>query len=563
MRRRVYPSVLILFGLLGCTDSGNWFGSDRAEKKPASSGNAQASRRPSQRAPQKTAPTTQPSRPEDDVYQRVRDYASGFEADDFNAKIARQSDPTRRSPARTVRMLPPLPDEDSETAETPPASGDSAHPDKTTPAQPTDEPPSVADDGAGRPADTAGPISADDGLPRIPDLGDEPEPSPPSSAEPEPATDSTASPGDQPPITPPEPVAEPSPTATGQTGEIKPAQSTIPRGEEPADLTGGQPDSASARPNTGREPIGVSGAAETAPDSARPSERTSADRPPVLTAINVDAGSPASAPIPPPATQAAQPAEANPTVETPATPSAPPKPTIDDVIREREEAVAKSPNDIEQQLSLRMLYLANGQDDKALADAPGMNAEYQEILRGLVRSLISARSSLGRDPALWANEQLKVLDQLRETLRSKADLAIPVVALCDRVESYGNFRPIEPAEFPAGRDSQAVLYVEVAQFRTDRTGRGEYRTLMSMRTSLLSKDGRELWSAHDANIEDVARSPRHDFFLIRTVSFPATLTPGEYVLRVEIEDKLAGKVNSRSLDFKIVLPRTGNAPAAH
>jgi hypothetical protein len=80
-----------------------------------------------------------------------------------------------------------------------------------------------------------------------------------------------------------------------------------------------------------------------------------------------------------------------------------------------------------------------------------------------------------------------------------------------------------------------------------------YRTLLSVRQSLLTKSGEELWSTHDANIEDIARQRRRDFFLtLGPWSIPKTLGPGSYILKVEVEDVLAGKINSGVAKFKMV-----------
>jgi len=75
--------------------------------------------------------------------------------------------------------------------------------------------------------------------------------------------------------------------------------------------------------------------------------------------------------------------------------------------------------------------------------------------------------------------------------------------------------------------------------------------LLNMRQSLLTKDGKELWNTKEENIEDLSRQRRRDFFLTAMHIIPKTLDPGEYVYKVEIEDVLAGKINSNSVTFKL------------
>jgi hypothetical protein len=221
-------------------------------------------------------------------------------------------------------------------------------------------------------------------------------------------------------------------------------------------------------------------------------------------------------------------------------------------LEEQEALVLKDPNNVEEQFRLRMLYLANGQDDKALATTPGMNAEIQEIMQAQLRAFVAARSSAQRDPSAWANKQLAAVEELRGLVRARADLVVPRVVLCKAIDGFGRYTPFEPVEFKAGQPNKVLLYVEVDNFATEKTSSGQYRVLLSMRQSLLTKAGEELWSVKDENIEDLSRQRRRDFYLTAERVIPKTLNPGEYVFRAEIEDVLAGKINGNSVTFKLV-----------
>jgi len=238
------------------------------------------------------------------------------------------------------------------------------------------------------------------------------------------------------------------------------------------------------------------------------------------------------------------------------TPSSPPQQPVDTFkkkLKEQEALVAKNPDDVEQQFNLRMMYLVDGQDDKALAPSSSMNAETQEILLGQLRTLMAARSSNSRDPAVWANKQLDAIEKLRGLLRAKADLVVPKVELCKSIVGFGLYEPIEPAAFKAGAKNRVLLYIEVDNFKCEKTKTGLFRTLLSVRKSLMNKSGEELWSTKDDNIEDLARQERRDFYLtIGPLAIPKSLGPGEYVFKVEVEDVLGGKINSNVVRFKMV-----------
>lgn len=351
--------------------------------------------------------------------------------------------------------------------------------------------------------------------------------------------------------------------ATAQAGAANPEVSRPADSDEPAEVMSadasdtGQPAGEPAPPHTPqtghpRRASAVRSEAKQTPKPAHPHDHTpkpGTGTPPALRIVRVE-----------PANARPSAADTAPrgTLSTPSIRANKPVDAVGDAagsltarIKELESAVARNPNDVEQQFRLRLLYLAGNQDDKALADTPGMNADLQASVRGLIRSLMEARSGASRDPALWANRQLEALEELRSMLRAQADLAVPVVALCTRVEAFGIFDPIDPPEFPSGSSAEAIVYVEVDNFRSDRTPSGEYRTMMSMRTTLLTKDGKEKWSAVDENIEDLSRRPRKDFFLVKKLTLPHALDPGVYVLKVEVEDKLGTKANSRTIELRV------------
>ncbi|MBN2562262.1 MAG: hypothetical protein JXQ75_15160 [Phycisphaerae bacterium] len=286
-------------------------------------------------------------------------------------------------------------------------------------------------------------------------------------------------------------------------------------------------------------------------DASRTSDEVPASteppaRPPVLSKIEVSAG-------PEPSTAAPRATEDTRPSANVTTPAGAQTDTFQQRLDEFKARVEEEPDDIEDQYRLRMMYLLDGEEDKALAPVDGGNAEIQEMIQAHFQALIAAQSSPGRDPAENANHQLERIEELRSVVRARADLMVPKVVLCTAIEGFGRYTPIEPAEFQGGQKNRVLLYIEVDNFRCETTPSGMYRTLLSVRQSLLTKSGEELWSTHDDNIEDIARQRRRDFYLtVGPLMIPKTLGAGEYVLKVEVEDVLAGKINSNVAKFRIV-----------
>jgi len=68
---------------------------------------------------------------------------------------------------------------------------------------------------------------------------------------------------------------------------------------------------------------------------------------------------------------------------------------------------------------------------------------------------------------------------------------------------------------------------------------------------VLTPDGRSVWQHQEPDIVDTSRQRRNDFFLAQMVALPATLEPGEYVLKVSVQDELSGKSNQAIHRFSV------------
>jgi hypothetical protein len=155
------------------------------------------------------------------------------------------------------------------------------------------------------------------------------------------------------------------------------------------------------------------------------------------------------------------------------------------------------------------------------------------------------------DPAYPADSVLAQLDGLREKLSTRAELEIPVVALCTRVMTFGVYDEMSPDQLAPYQTNRAIVYSEIRNFASRTDSDGKYETLLTGKLELLTKEGRSIWRHEEPEIKDMSKQRRGDFFLAQLVSFPADLAPGDYVLKVMIQDKLAGKANEGRLEFAV------------
>jgi hypothetical protein len=229
-----------------------------------------------------------------------------------------------------------------------------------------------------------------------------------------------------------------------------------------------------------------------------------------------------------------------------------PKPdaSLSDVIASLERALHDRQTDPSDQFKLRLLYLLNGQDDKATAPAEGMSNEMATLLGSLIKTVSAVQGSAG-DRNAMTDQALAALDEFRDVLRANAELDIPRLTLCRRVDSFGAYEEITSRTFPAGASTPVILYCEVENFVNEPTGDESFQVVLSQRLEILTHDGESQWEVEATEIEDRSRNRREDFFIAQVVHVPPTLKPGDYVLSVTIEDKLGAKSNEKKLPFTI------------
>ena len=69
------------------------------------------------------------------------------------------------------------------------------------------------------------------------------------------------------------------------------------------------------------------------------------------------------------------------------------------------------------------------------------------LLSSLMRTVATAQATAS-DRNSATDEALRAIDQFRDVLRTHAELEIPRVALCRRVDSFGVFDEIAARRFP-------------------------------------------------------------------------------------------------------------------
>jgi len=204
-----------------------------------------------------------------------------------------------------------------------------------------------------------------------------------------------------------------------------------------------------------------------------------------------------------------------------------------------------------EQLDLRVLRVLAGQYEEARAPLSLVTAEQQELASRFIEALIVIRETHAGDLGAAASAAGQELARLQAALRKLSDLSVPVVRICSSVRSYGQYDLIDPPRFVAG-GAEFVLYCEVRDFVSEKRDDGFYYTRFDLTTTVLSHSGDVVLELKDTDITDRCRNLRHDCFIPRLVRLPASLSPGQYVAKVTVVDKLGQKVAENRATFQIV-----------
>lgn len=174
----------------------------------------------------------------------------------------------------------------------------------------------------------------------------------------------------------------------------------------------------------------------------------------------------------------------------------------------------------------------------------------RELLTVTADAIRAARTAM-LDPTTGANAALAAAEHLQDILSPLADLSIPTTALCRRVLTFGVYEAMPADQFIAGRVNHTILYCEVRNFASQPED-GAFVSRFESRVELLTPDGRSVWEQPPANIEDRCTRRRSDFFIAHRLTLPPTIPAGEYVLKVELHDKLAGKMNESATPLTLL-----------
>ena len=207
---------------------------------------------------------------------------------------------------------------------------------------------------------------------------------------------------------------------------------------------------------------------------------------------------------------------------------------------------------IRQHVELRLLYLMNGQQSRALDAIPGISSSEQEFWQQVLWGLSDYFDLEGKaNRTERISQTVKQFETAVNRLKEEARLSIRNLNFCRKISSYGNYERFRRDDFTA---SQPVLiYGEVENFKSVPVADGHYRTLLKSRIEIFRGDvrGQMVDSVTFKPTEDLCRNPRRDYFHSYELTIPQDIGLGPHVLRLTIEDQLTGKRTTQTVNFMV------------
>jgi hypothetical protein len=225
--------------------------------------------------------------------------------------------------------------------------------------------------------------------------------------------------------------------------------------------------------------------------------------------------------------------------------------------------VQEYPRDVWAHLDFQLLHFLRDEQVPQLDALTSLPLEDRELIAAVMDGLTNFRNGLRADNNMLLSRKVKPLLDLAARLSSQAELSIPTLALCTKVDAFGVYEPIEPVRFIAAKEHQAIVYCEVENFSSlPLANKTMWETKLTQEAVLYTESGMPVWVDKAGAILDHSRNRRHDFFIVKKIKLPPTLTIGRYLLKVTVQDQQAKRVAEQTMGVEIVAQMDNAATAA-
>lgn len=207
---------------------------------------------------------------------------------------------------------------------------------------------------------------------------------------------------------------------------------------------------------------------------------------------------------------------------------------------------------IELEKNSRLLSMTVGDLSAAMEPVPEVDAHVQQYLQHSLQAWTDVTDPAGH-PQERKRATLALQSQRKaiQHLASASDLQLGKATFCTAVESYGDIEEFADSKFQPG--DEVLLYFEVDNFVSLPLPDGKnHETYLRGNYEIVASDsGQRVDSQSLKEDRHVSRIPRRDYFMVYRIWMPTSIGPGDYTMRLTVEDVNGRKFGEASVDFKI------------
>ncbi len=204
---------------------------------------------------------------------------------------------------------------------------------------------------------------------------------------------------------------------------------------------------------------------------------------------------------------------------------------------------------LHQELTLRMLYASLRKPEEAMQPISGLSDEENEYYRNQMLALIEA-SNPDAMPVRSRHLSLVMDSQRKATgfLAAASNLEVRNISFCTDVERYGVVTKFPKYQFKP--DDEVLLYCEVENVSALPVKDG-FESQLQGSYEILDTNGNRIVEQTLPMEPDVCQNVRRDYYMVYRIFMPQQISPGNYKLRLTIEDLKARKYGQSTLDLQI------------
>lgn len=231
------------------------------------------------------------------------------------------------------------------------------------------------------------------------------------------------------------------------------------------------------------------------------------------------------------------------------------RPTLNLAIEQLEKQVMEVPASDEnlrlsQEVTLRMLYVSQRRLEDATRKIDSLSNEENEYFQYQMQALYEA-SNPDAMPVRSRHWSLVMDSQRKATnhLAAISNLEVKSVAFCTEVERYGLITKFPRYQFQA--DQELLLYCEIENVAASKVSKEGYESQLQGSYEIIDSQGRKVADQLLPMEPEICQNHRRDYFIVYKIYMPQQIAPGNYQLRLTVEDMKAHKFGQNHLDFQV------------